>query len=35
VPASESVAGMLKVISRLGNHDTGQFYSFTGQPLTL
>ena len=33
VPAEESVAGMLNVISRLGNHDTGQFYTFTGQPL--
>lgn len=35
VPVAESVAGMLKVISRLGNHDTGQFYNFTGQPLPL
>lgn len=33
VPVEESVAGMLKVISRLGNHETGQFFSFTGQPL--
>jgi NAD(P)-dependent dehydrogenase (short-subunit alcohol dehydrogenase family) len=35
VPVAESVAGMLKVISRLGNHETGQFFSFTGQPLAL
>lgn len=35
VPVDESVAGMLEVISRLGNHDTGQLYSFTGQPLPL
>lgn len=33
VPAEESVAGMLNVIARLGNHDTGQFYTFSGQPL--
>lgn len=33
VPVEESVAGMLNVIARLGNHDTGQFYTFTGQPL--
>jgi NAD(P)-dependent dehydrogenase (short-subunit alcohol dehydrogenase family) len=33
VPVAESVAGMLKVISRLGNHETGQFFNFTGQPL--
>jgi len=33
VPVEESVAGMLGVIARLGNHDTGQFYTFTGQPL--
>ena len=35
VPVEESVAGMLKVIARLGNHETGQFFSFTGQPLSL
>jgi NAD(P)-dependent dehydrogenase (short-subunit alcohol dehydrogenase family) len=35
VPVEESVAGMLKVIARLGNHETGQLFSFTGQPLTL
>jgi NAD(P)-dependent dehydrogenase (short-subunit alcohol dehydrogenase family) len=29
----ESVDGMRRVISRLGLHDTGQFYSYTGMPL--
>jgi NAD(P)-dependent dehydrogenase (short-subunit alcohol dehydrogenase family) len=29
----ESVDGMRKVISRLGLHDTGQFYSYAGIPL--
>jgi NAD(P)-dependent dehydrogenase (short-subunit alcohol dehydrogenase family) len=29
----ESVDGMRKVISRLGLHDTGQFYSYSGIPL--
>ena len=35
VPVEESVAGMLKVIARLGNHETGQLFSFTGQPLAM
>lgn len=35
VAVADSVAGMLEVISRLGNHETGQFFSFTGQPLQL
>jgi NAD(P)-dependent dehydrogenase (short-subunit alcohol dehydrogenase family) len=35
VPVEESVAGMLKIIARLGNHETGQLFSFTGQPLAL
>jgi NAD(P)-dependent dehydrogenase (short-subunit alcohol dehydrogenase family) len=29
----ESVDGMRNVISRLGLHDTGQFYSYTAMPL--
>jgi NAD(P)-dependent dehydrogenase (short-subunit alcohol dehydrogenase family) len=29
----ESVDGMRTVISRLGLHDTGQFYSYAGIPL--
>jgi NAD(P)-dependent dehydrogenase (short-subunit alcohol dehydrogenase family) len=29
----ESVGGMRTVISRLGLHDTGQFYSYAGMPL--
>jgi NAD(P)-dependent dehydrogenase (short-subunit alcohol dehydrogenase family) len=33
IPVEESVAGMRQVIRRLGNHDTGQFYTFAGHPL--
>jgi len=31
--ASQSVAGMRKVIARLGAHETGQFYNYNGAPL--
>jgi NAD(P)-dependent dehydrogenase (short-subunit alcohol dehydrogenase family) len=33
VSVQESVAGMRNVIARLGNHETGQFYTYDGQPL--
>ncbi len=31
--AQESVAAMRAIVARLGNHETGQFCSHTGQPL--
>ncbi|MBW3096627.1 SDR family oxidoreductase [Pseudohoeflea coraliihabitans] len=33
VPVAESVQEMRMVISRLGNHDTGQLYDYKGVPL--
>lgn len=33
VSVQESVAGMRGVVARLGNHETGQFYTYSGQPL--
>jgi NAD(P)-dependent dehydrogenase (short-subunit alcohol dehydrogenase family) len=33
VSAEESVAGMRRIIFRLGAHDTGQFYNYDGAPL--
>lgn len=34
VPVEDSVAGMRRIIARLGAHDTGQFYTYDGAPLT-
>jgi NAD(P)-dependent dehydrogenase (short-subunit alcohol dehydrogenase family) len=33
IKVEDSVAGMRAVIRRLGNHETGQFMTFSGQPL--
>jgi NAD(P)-dependent dehydrogenase (short-subunit alcohol dehydrogenase family) len=33
VSAEDSVAGMRRIIERLGAHDTGQFYNYDGAPL--
>ena len=33
VPVEESVAAMRHLIRRLGNHETGQLYTFAGHPL--
>ena len=33
VSAHESVAAMRQIVARLGNHETGQFCAYTGQPL--
>jgi NAD(P)-dependent dehydrogenase (short-subunit alcohol dehydrogenase family) len=33
IKVEDSVAGMRAVIRRLGNHETGQFMTFAGQPL--
>ena len=33
VSAEESVAAMRAMVARAGNHETGQFSSYTGQPL--
>jgi NAD(P)-dependent dehydrogenase (short-subunit alcohol dehydrogenase family) len=33
VPVDESVAAMRRLIRQLGNHETGQLYSYSGQPL--
>lgn len=33
VAVEDSVAGMRKIIGRLGAHDTGQFYNYDGAPL--
>ncbi len=33
VPVAESVSAMRRIIHRIGNHETGQFYNYTGQLL--
>ena len=33
VSVQESVAAMRHIVARLGNHETGQFCAYTGQPL--
>lgn len=33
VSVEESVAAMRHIVGRLGNHETGQFCAYTGQPL--
>lgn len=33
VAVEDSVAGMRRIIGRLGAHDTGQFYNYDGAPL--
>lgn len=33
VAAEDSVAGMRRIIRDLGNHETGQFYTYAGMPL--
>lgn len=33
VPVAESVQSMRRVIHRLGNHETGQFFNYAGHPL--
>jgi len=33
VPVADSVSGMRRIIHRIGNHETGQFFNYTGQML--
>lgn len=33
IEARDSIAGMRRIIRDLGNHETGQFYTYTGMPL--
>jgi len=33
IAAEDSIAGMRRIIHDLGNHETGQFYTYTGMPL--
>lgn len=34
VTAAQSVSAMRSIVQQAGNHETGQFTSYTGQPLT-
>ena len=33
IEPADSIAGMRRILRDLGNHETGQFYTYTGMPL--